>query len=446
MSKRQVPSEVLTFLEKNVNNRGQLLAPRLSSETPARSYSVAPGDKACCMLGGKKRGARQGWLSYVIEPGPQRCEILCPHFGYCGGCTYQHINYSAQLSLKSQPIIDLVRSKDPQAEILSPQAAPTPWYYRSKVEFSFIGDHLGFNIRGLFQKVVDVEECFIGPPHNREILNCVRQWQKRHNFSGWNPRENKGFLRYLVIRHSFSEDEFLVTLVTTTPTTFSLFDLSNPMYELAEELSSLGAHGVIQALNDEISPVATSQRDILLAGSETICERVNDLKLSLGWRSFFQSNPPAYANMLRQAKMLVGPQEKILDLYCGVGSIGLSLDGYVIGVENVAQAVENAKINACNLQRQAEFYCANSEDWPDLNCSLLVIDPPRSGCHPRMIERLLTGGPEKILYISCNPLRFVEEYEKLKDIYGIKVAQMYDFFPHTPHIESMFILERRGVH
>ena len=203
-----------------------------------------------------------------------------------------------------------------------------------------------------------------------------------------------------------------------------------------------GAAGVIHVIHDDISPVASGKEEYLLAGKAEIQEKVNDLEFSLGWRSFFQSNPPAYAHMLRTARQWVGHQEKILDLYCGVGSIGLSLEGNLIGVEAVPQAIEHAKLNAARLGRSAEFYCANSEDWPSLECSLLILDPPRSGCHPKMIERVVNEGPEKLLYISCNCQRFIEEYATLQKAYRLVQAQLYDFFPHTPHIETLMLLEK----
>ena len=443
MKKRPVPTEELIFSADHLNNRGQFQALR-SNDTQARCYCVAPQDHALCMIGGKKRGARQSWLRQVLEPGPDRREAVCPHFGFCGGCALQHIEYSQQAIMKAAPIEAALRNLAPQVKILPVQEAPTPWYYRSKVELSFIDERLGFNIRGLFQKVTDVDECFIGPPCNREVIGTVRRWQKKHSFSGWNPKSNSGFLRYLVIRYSSYTHQFLVALVTTTPTSFALEEANNPLQQLAEALMQIeGATGVIHVIHDAISPVASGEQEYLLAGQAEIQEKVNDLEFSLGWRSFFQSNPPAYAHMLRTARQWVGHQKKILDLYCGVGSIGLSLEGNLIGVEAVPQAIEHAKRNAARLGRSAEFYCANSEDWPSLECSLLILDPPRSGCHPKMIERVINEGPEKLLYISCNCNRFIEEYATLQKAYRLVQAQLYDFFPHTPHIETLMLLERK---
>ncbi|MGM9998490.1 MAG: 23S rRNA (uracil(1939)-C(5))-methyltransferase RlmD [Candidatus Bruticola sp.] len=443
MKKRPVPTEELLFAADHLNNRGQFLADRADA-TPARCYAAAPQDRALCMIGGKKRGARQAWLRQVLSPGPDRCEPVCPHFGFCGGCALQHINYRSQAALKAAPLEESLRALENQVKIFPVQEAPTPWYYRSKIELSFINDQLGFNIRGLFQKVVNVDECFIGPPCNREIIKIVRNWQKKYNFPGWNPKSNTGFLRYLVIRFSSYTGQFLIALITASPTEFSATSPENPLQELADELMGLDkAAGVVHVIHDDISPTASGETEYLLSGQAEIKEKVNDLEFSLGWRSFFQSNPPAYAKMLRTARLWAGCQEKILDLYCGVGSIGLSLDGNLIGVESVPQAIEHAKRNAQKLGRQAEFYCANSEDWPSLECSLLILDPPRSGCHPKMIERVVKEGPETLLYISCNCSRFIEEYNVLRQAYRLVQAQLYDFFPHTPHIETLMLLKKR---
>ena len=445
-AKRPLPTEVLTFTGEHLNNRGQFLAMR-DCGTPARCYGTAPQDTALCMLAGKKRGARQCHLRTVLEPGPDRCEIICPHFGYCGGCTYQHIDYSAQVALKAAPVEYMLREQSHTAEILPAVLAPTPWYYRCKVEFSFIGDQLGFNIRGLFQRLINIEECFIGPPCNREVLAVVRNWQKKHAFIGWNPKTNSGFLRYLVIRSSSCTGEFLVTLVTATPQSFRLEDPGNPFQELAQELMQIRyAAGVLQVTHNGISPTTSAaESEHLLAGRDSIKEQVNSLEFSLGWRSFFQVNPPAYAHMLRNIRAWVGKQEKILDLYCGVGTIGLSMDGPVVGVESVPQAIEHAKRNAQRLHKQAEFYCANSEDWPSLESSLLILDPPRHGCHPKLIERVAQEGPSHLLYISCNYNKFFEEYQKLRQSYTIQKAQLYDFFPHTPHVETCVLLCRENI-
>ena len=289
MKKRPVPTEELVFSAEHLNNRGQFLALR-SNDTQARCYCVAPQDHALCMIGGKKRGARQSWLRQVTEPGPDRREAVCPHFGFCGGCALQHIEYSQQAIMKAAPIENALHNLAPQVKILPVQEAPTPWYYRSKVELSFIDDRLGFNIRGLFQKVTNVEECFIGPPCNREVIGTVRQWQKKHAFPGWNPKSNSGFLRYLVIRYSSYTKQFLVALITATPTSFAIDEAENPLQQLAKELMEIpGAAGVIHVIHDDISPVASGKEEYLLAGKAEIQEKVNDLEFSLGWRSFFQS-------------------------------------------------------------------------------------------------------------------------------------------------------------
>lgn len=433
----------MLFNGHNANNRGQLEAVR-ANETLARSYCVAPGDRALCMVGGKRRGARQCWLVNVSEPGADRVEPVCPHFGFCGGCTYQHLDYAAQLKLKAAPVEKMLRNAEPGINILPAVPAPTPWHYRSKIEMSFVGDSLGFNIRGLFQRITNVEECFIGPPCCREVISTVRGWQKEYGFPGWEPIAASGFLRYMVIRYSFAAKRFLTALITANPPGFTPDEPGNPLQVLADRLMQIpGSAGVIHILHNGISPAVRVEEERLLAGVPEIYERVNDLEFSLGWCSFFQSNPPAYANMLRTVREWCGRQEKILDLYCGVGSIGLSLDGPLTGVEMVEQAISNAKRNAERLGRtDADFHCANSEDWPSLDCSLLILDPPRSGCHPKMIERVVNEGPERLLYISCNYQRLIDEYKVLKSRYKIEKAQLYDFFPHTPHIETVCLMSK----
>lgn len=433
--RRPLPSEVLTFTEMDA--KGRAIATRAGG-SKAAAFCVAPGDTAECLIGGKKKGVRESWLLNVIKPAPGRTSPRCPHFGLCGGCALQHLDYAKQLELKAVPIRDRLLSLCPTAQYLPPYAAPAPWHYRSKVEFSFLGDDIGFNRKGRFDKAVNVKDCFIGPPCGAIVLSCVRAWKNKFSLPGWNPRANTGFLRYLIIRQSTSNGQFLVAIVTTSPTGAQ----TQALQELATLLSELGAQGVVHVVHNSPAAAVKAESSEVLAGRDCIEERLGDLTFDLSWRSFFQSNPPAFYAMLQEINSWIADHDRILDLYCGVGTIGLSLKGELTGVEAVPEAIEDARRNAIKAGREATFHCGNSEDWPNLDCDLLILDPPRSGCHPKLIKRLPAEGPERILYISCNPLLFAEEYNTISQYYTIERFRLFDFFPQTPHCEAVSLLVR----
>ncbi|MBI3927553.1 MAG: 23S rRNA (uracil(1939)-C(5))-methyltransferase RlmD [Armatimonadetes bacterium] len=422
-----------------LSRRGEGVADRATGAR-VRTFGAVPGERARTMLGSRRKGAHLGWIQEVAQPVPGRVEPRCPHFARCGGCTHQHLDYPTQVRLKTQSLLARLGPYLETAELLPTVPAPSPFYYRSKVEFSFMGApaRLGFNRRGCWDRLVEVRECFIGPPQNREVLAVALGWARSRQLPGWNPRSLTGCLRYLVLRHSRSTGQWLAALVTSAA--------APGVEELARQLMQLGATGVVHA--EQSSPGAAVKPDSerLVLGEAVIEERLEELRFELSWRSFFQSNPAAYLEMLREARRWTArPGQTILDLFCGVGTVGLFLLGSgsrLVGVEAVPDAAEDARRNAGRNQRSAVFHCCPSEDWEDLGCDLLVLDPPRSGCHPRLVQRVAERGPEEVLYISCNAERLAEELEALAGSYRVERLRLFDFFPNTRHMEALVGLRR----
>ena len=290
--------------------------------------------------------------------------------------------------------------------------------------------------KGRWDQVTPVETCWIGPAANPRLLAATRAWAGRHGLPGWNARTQEGLLRYLVLRQSSTTGAWLAVLVAQGEVPQAA--------EWARELTELGASGVMLAVQSATAGAVKPDRVDLLAGQDRLTENLGSLRFELGWRSFYQSNPPAYLRLLETARSWVGPADHLLDLYCGIGTIGLSLQPKrLTGVESVPEAIENARQNAVLNGRAGDFHVCASEDWPDLSCDLLVLDPPRSGCHPRLIKRLAAGeGPDRILYVSCNPKRLQEEMLMLGGLYRIEKLQCFDFFPQTPHIEALCLLTK----
>ncbi len=395
----------------------------------AAFFGGAPGDRVQALLAKRRKGVHPGWIVLVEAPGP-RVEPRCPHFAACGGCTLQHLDYAEQVRLKAVPLEVGWRARG--AEVLPAVPAPSPYYYRSKVELSFDANgHLGFYRRRRFDQVVDVEECFLAPSFNRRVLGIVREWARGK--PGWNPRTHEGHLRYLVLRESTATRQWLAVIVTAP---------GEPPQDLADRLLDEGATGVVWVEQTSVAGAIVPEREHLLAGRGWIEEGLGDLRFELSWRSFFQSNPPAYLAMLDEARRWVGRPERLLDLFCGIGTIGLYLNPHhLVGVESVEPAVLDARRNAERNGRQGEFHVAQAQDFPHLECDWLVLDPPRSGCHPKLVKRVNAEGPAHVLYISCNPERLSAELDELTN-YRVKRARLYDFFPQTRHIEGLLWLER----
>lgn len=386
---------------------------------------MAPGDRARGFVG--KRG--RGWLLEVHHPDPARVEPPCPHYGHCGGCSWQHLSYPAQLAYKAETVHRLLAAES----ALPPVASPSPWLYRTKVELSFgpCGE-LGFMRQGRWNQVCPVDGCLIGPPCNQAALQATREWQKRHALPGWDARAQTGLLRWLVLRHSSTTGQWLAVLVAQGEV---------PAAELAGRLTERGATGVLLARQSSTAGAVKPDSVELLSGQDELIERLGELSFELSWRSFYQANPPAYLRLLQTAREWAGPVERLLDLYCGIGTIGLFLEpNQLTGVESVPEAIENARANALRNQRSGSFEVVAAEEWTDLDCDLLVLDPPRSGCHPKLIKRLAAEGPQTLLYVSCNPARLAEEMRVLGQRYRLERLQCFDFFPQTPHIEALCLL------
>lgn len=398
---------------------------------PVALFGTLPQDTVDVLVAKRRKGTHPGWTSRVLAPAAARVEPRCPHFAACGGCTLQHVSYSTQLKLKAAPVEQGLAAAGCLIEPGCP--APAPFYYRSKVELSFDpSGRLGFNRRRRFDQVVDVQECFLAPPGNRAILAAVRRWA--HGRPGWNPRTHTGHLRYFVLRRSSATAEWLAVLVTAP---------GEPPAELAAELSALDATGVLWVEQTSVAGAIVPEREHLLAGRGQIVEKLGELEFHLSWRSFFQSNPPAYRKLLDTARAWLGPTRRLLDLYCGIGTIGLYLAPHqLVGVEAVEPAVEDARRNAERNGRTAEFICAPAESWTNFDCDVLVLDPPRSGCHPKVLQRVEAEGPATVLYISCNPERLLTELNALPSYRPVR-AQVFDFFPQTRHIECLTLLVRR---
>lgn len=398
-----------------------------------------------------KRGRRgeQGDLLMVTQPHPDRREARCAHFGVCGGCTLQQVPEDRALEIKTQELYRKLEQACPDAVAHSPVASPTSFAYRTKIELSFVREtdgktKLGFHRRGRFDKLVDLGSCWLASLPASSI-SAVRAWFKRHGLVGWDARNGGGDLRYLLYRKSSVSGDDLAALVMQTTATLT----PEAREDLIATLKASGIRGALLIWQSSIAGAIVPESEEALYGPQTWTERLGELEFELSWRSFYQVNPPAYLRLLetmrRWRQTPVGG--RVLDLFCGVGSIGLFLyqpGDQLTGVEVVPQAVLDARVSAERNGIEARFEAMPAEEWTQLDTDLLLLDPPRSGCHPKLLKLLREQPPsQELFYISCNPHRLMEELEDLTTSYELIAYQAFDFFPQTHHVELLLHFRAR---
>lgn len=448
-SSRKRPSAPLEERALGPDKKGRFWLTLPNSDRKLYFYGGVPGEPVRVRRGKRGRKGEQGDLLEVLEPSALRREAPCRHFGVCGGCTLQHLPEDAALRLKAEPHYRTLAAFEPTALLHPPVPSPQEWEYRNKVELTFLRDFedqttLGFLRRGRFDRGVDLGKCWL-TPLTLKTVEELRGWLKRHGLKGWNPRRSDGDLRYFLYRHSSCSDQDLAALVVNA----SMEWKPGCREELVEILQRQEVTGALIIQQSSVGGAVVPDRVEPLYGKQTLLERLGALTFDLGWNSFFQVNPPAYQRMLetmatwrRTAKGM-----RILDLFCGVGSIGLSLyrpGDRLSGVELVEQAVLDARGNALRNQIPAVFEQRSAEDWDRFETDLLILDPPRAGCHPKLISLLEQRAPaQELFYVSCNPHQLAEELPALSRRYRLLQAQAFDFFPQTHHLEFLLHFERR---
>jgi 23S rRNA (uracil1939-C5)-methyltransferase len=421
-----------------------------------------PGEKVLVLpVRGRKRWQRARLLK-ILEVSPQRIPPRCSHTQVCGGCTYQTLAYPIQLEAKAQQVREnlarIAGLEPPEPE--PPLASPSLHGYRNKMEFSFStrawdpagipeepvpSPALGLHVRGRFDAVFDIHDCVLCEPEVNSLLQVIRQFARANGLPAFHGRAATGLLRHLVVRSSRHTGEWLVALVVKEEHPL-LQDLARACVEAHPRIA-----GFLIWIHSGLATVARAEREILVAGKNRIVERLSDLEFELGPSSFFQTNTAGAEVLLEEVRRMAPRVGTVLDLYCGVGTLGLGLAAHcdrLIGIESIAAAVMDARRNALrNGISHATFETAKAEDWlpramavkPDL----VVIDPPRAGLHPRALEGLIVLAPETVLYVSCNPATLARDLESLhREGYRPDRLRVLDLFPHTPHVETIVRLIR----
>lgn len=440
-----------------------------------------PGQRVRARITRRRKGFAEARVLEVLAESPDVAEPRCLHFGVCGGCSTQNYLYQKQLEQKQAQVAELFARLGGFTDV---QVQPIlgcreTYHYRNKMEFTFSPhpwivdlDHaagtnaraMGLHVPGRFDKVLDIQECWIQHPVGNDILQWIKSRILELDLEPYDLKTHRGFFRHLVIRTAGAGAdpptkglEVMVNLVTSREEPRRLKPLVDDLVAAFPQVVS-----VVNNVNTRKAAVAYGEWEILLYGKPTIAERLRGLSFDISANSFFQTNTrqaEALYERIERACALTG-EEVVYDLYSGTGTIALTLAAQakeVAGFEVVSSAVEDAARNAMsNDIYNARFFHADLSARyfttqgrrlqrqippPDV----IVCDPPRAGMHPRLVEEILSLKPGKVVYVSCNPATQVRDVRLLCDGgYRLATIQPLDMFPHTPHIENLCVLDLPG--
>lgn len=431
---------------------------------------AVPGDVVDIRLTRKYHNYYEGFISRIVTPSKDRVEPFCSHFGTCGGCKWQPLPYSQQLEAKRKQVEDqLVRL----GHLDVPEIRPTlpsdkTIYYRNKLEFTYSSKRwlkwgedpdtvlpedkvgLGFHVGKFFDKVLDIEHCYLQKDPSNDIRLFCKRYAVSHGLRFFDIRANEGFIRNMFIRTTDTGD-LMVILCFFYEDREVRESMLDAIADAFPQITSL-YYVINKKLNDSIG----DQECILYKGSETIRETMEGLTFRIGAKSFYQTNSGQALKLYtvaREFAELTG-KEVVYDLYTGTGTIAQFVSGKaakVIGIEYVPEAIEDAKSNAAaNGITNCEFFAGDMKDvlvpsfievhgHPDV----IILDPPRAGIHPDVAKVILDAAPDRIVYVSCNPASQARDLAILCQKYEITAVQPVDMFPHTQHVENVCALRIR---
>ncbi len=466
--KKQLPQPIIPQVLIGDLAEGNYCVTRVNNQV-VFVENAAPGDIMDIHIIKKKRGYAIAAPLHLHTPSPVRTTPFCSHFGVCGGCQWQHVSYPAQLATKEQMVKDkLIHlghiNNPPVAQIL---AADPIQYYRNKLEYTFstkrwltkeeIQGHqpldrqaLGFHKPGYFDKVVEIQHCYLQGDPSNAIRLAVGQFAREQGMSFYDFHTHQGALRNLIIRTA-STGEVMVIVQFGTAQEAEVEQMMQLIHTQFPQLTSLQ-----YVINTKFNETFYDLPVHCYAGKPFITEVIDGLQWQIGPKSFFQTNSKQASVLYRTATNLADLQghELVFDLYTGVGTIAHYLARkarQVVGIEMVEGAIQDAKTNAAlNHLNNVSFYVGDMKDilqaayvaaWG--KPQVVVTDPPRAGMHADVIQQLLELEPEKIVYVSCNPATQARDIALLAAKYQLIQAQPIDMFPHTSHVENVALLVRK---
>jgi len=435
-----------------------------------------PGQRVRAQIYKKKKGYAEARTIEVIQQSPNFVTPRCRHFADCGGCLLQNLDYDTQLLSKQQQVKELLEHIGGIAAppIMPVIGSPQIFFYRNKMEFSFSRQRwltreeiakneialaknfaLGLHTRNRYDKTLAIEECHLQSPLSNQILAVARAFTEKHALLPYTTFGHTGFWRFLVIREGKNTNEAMVNVVTADAPAGRA-----AVQQLAEKLQAEIPQitTIVHNINHSKAQVAVGDEEVVLHGPGFIRERIGSFLFQISANSFFQTNTLGAEKLYTVAREFAGltGRETVFDLYCGAGTIAIFISPQakqVVGFEIVPQAIHDAGVN-CHLNevRNCAFILGDLKDelaqtpllvnrWgrPDV----VIIDPPRAGMHPKVVQKIIELSPPRIVYVSCNPSTFARDVKELTFTgYQLKKTQPVDMFPHTSHIEVVGVLEK----
>ena len=425
-----------------------------------------PGDLVKTRIIKRKKDFAEAYVLQNVTPSPYRIPAPCKYFDWCGGCTWQNMNYQNQLYFKKKIVQDSLERIGNLENLTVNDVFPSPvsFGYRNKMEFSFSDSRwllpeelnhkgmnkefaLGLHVPGKFDKIVDLKECLLQSDAANQILSFISTWVQNKKLRPYGIKSHNGFLRFLVIRQSSFNGEIMVNIVTADENPDMLQPLANELQQTFPQVVS-----VVNNINTRLAQIAVGEKEIILTGRSYIQDKIGDFIFNISANSFFQTNT-LQAERLYDIALQFGEIDKnsiVWDLYSGTGTISLFLAqkaNKVIGFEIVESAVSDARKNAKEHQRlnvrfvQGDLLktMRRTQPLPDI----IVTDPPRAGMHEKVLRLINQIAPKCIVYISCNPTTLARDLRILGETYDVERVQPVDMFPQTYHIETVVKLKRK---
>ena len=431
---------------------------------------VVPGDVVDLQVTRKKSHFMEARPIQFHSYAENRTEAVCEHYGICGGCKWQILPYAEQIRYKQKQIVDnLTRIGKIELPDITPiLGSSRTEFYRNKLEFTFSNKRwrtneeiaegkifetmnaVGFHIPGQFDKVLDINKCWLQTEDSNEIRNEVRKYALDKELTFFDLRNQEGFLRTMMVRTT-STGELMVIMVF--------------FYEDKEAQNALLQHiadkfpritSLLYIINSKANDTITDQKVLVFKGNECIYEEMEGLEFKIGPKSFYQTNSEQAYELYKVTRNLAGltGNELVYDLYTGTGTIANFVAHQarqVVGIEYVPEAIEDAVVNSkLNNIENTLFYAGDMKDI--LNAAfiekhgkpdVIITDPPRAGMHEDVINAILFAAPERIVYVSCNPATQARDLSLLDAQYKIAAVQPVDMFPHTHHVENVVLLQKR---
>ncbi len=453
-------------------------ADRGKSLTRLNGYVVfvpgaVPGDKVLAKVVRKKKKFAEARLLEVVSPSPLRTDPTCQYFGSCGGCKWQHVQYEAQLDAKRQSVLEALQFQGgiDNVDVSPIIGADDVFHYRNKMEYTFSSSRwltseeiasdkkfdtsfaLGMHAPGRFNRVIDLQTCYLPADVSVRLVNGFRQLAKAERWDCWDVRKHVGYLRNLVVRTGKRTGDLMVNVVTNGFDEDRFARMTEYVQASFPEVTTF-----LNTIHTGLAQVAIGEEHHIGFGDGLIRDQIGGFTFEIGPGAFFQTNTVQAERLYEVARDFAeaGPEDLVYDLYCGAGTISIFMAPHVkhvVGVELVPEAIENAHANArlnnitnCtfldgDMRRIFTPEFVQKHGKPDV----LIVDPPRAGMHPKVVAQIAELRPARFVYVSCNPQTQVRDLNMMGDIYEIEAVQPVDLFPHTYHIENVIKLRARSA-